>query len=68
MVELNKQISRIARKSRDQKYGQNLLGILDLLHAGWRPLIGPLKRPTNHYCMSVSKKVFQQPLIEAKRG
>ena len=33
--------------------------IWDWFHASWHPLVRPLKRPTNHCCVSLSKKISE---------
>ena len=42
--------------------------ILGLYWVCCRPFMRPSKRPTNHLWISISIKVFQWPLNEAKRG
>ena len=42
--------------------------ILDSFCVCYRPFMRPSKRPTNHFWISFGIKVFQWPLIEAKRG
>ena len=55
-------------KLKDSGITQKLLVILGSFWVCCRPFMRPSKRPTNHLWISLSIKVFQWPLKEAKRG